>query len=360
MRLSTLERISNSSTPILAAEDRGMMNKKTTRSDKLRQVMESRGHGNLIETLKHSDRFYGSTKKSEVIGFHGDNDIPRTRDLVRGTNSEHRGLGRTSFGRSALDLSPRVEDVSDDPNPTSVLNPPFEGGRQHNDDESIDNNISVSYPSLRSPTHEVPVSGSGLCGHKGKGASQQIYGSSAGRLETVSFEGPSSRRPKRSPTGQFFDQDRPRSSMLDAPEGFLGRPITERLHHHKQQLPHQLIPTLPYSKIFLPADIPALSVAMLRENTVMLMTAVTQISSSRQDVRVEGTKSEQLSSSVKIVPKATSPRRVQSKTTQFYISDTAYTITKTQEKLDLHFIQSRILSLVTYDIIVTGSDSDIC
>ena len=55
-------------------------------------------------------------------------------------------------------LDPQMEDVTHDPNPSSVSDPPFEGGQQHDDDKGGNSDIPFPCSPQQSQQHEEPVS----------------------------------------------------------------------------------------------------------------------------------------------------------------------------------------------------------
>ena len=83
MLLSPAELISDSFILPLAAEKCGETDKKTTKKDIMRQVMESRRHRNLIERIKPSNVHCGPTTNSAVTFSYGNPTVIKIGEFDR-------------------------------------------------------------------------------------------------------------------------------------------------------------------------------------------------------------------------------------------------------------------------------------
>ena len=173
------------------------MKKKTSKTDRMRRAMDSRGF----------DQCYIPAKDSEIICFQ-ENENMKTRGFIREINSQEEDPGL------------QVDDANDDQNSSMIPIQIFEGEQQHDGDQHFGNTTAFSSSPLRCPTDhrgrleageyrvQRPghVPGPAKFDHKGKGASELIR--FKGRKTPVS-RGPCAGMLQNPSTGQPLDQDRP-------------------------------------------------------------------------------------------------------------------------------------------------------
>ena len=179
----TLELISDLYAFTLAAVNCTRTSTKPSKSDIMRQAMESRGLGMFLRKHEHHRSEHGV----ELDLLQGDDKDLKTREIDREVKSqkEDRGL--------RVDVDQYLPYTSDH----SV------GGEQHGDDEQHTHSAtSSSSPSLRCPKHEG-ISGPAARHHGKTGVSEPTHKPGTRRQRTPRFRGRYSRRSRRSHTARL-------------------------------------------------------------------------------------------------------------------------------------------------------------